>query len=323
MTIQECLSLSALIGLLLVGCTSEQPEVAIDGSSTVFPITEAVADEFRQKNASIRVTVGVSGTGGGFKKFCAGEIDINDASRPIKEKEEKIADENKIGYIELPVAFDGLSVVVNKANTFVDYLSIDELNQIWSRDGKFRTWKDVRPNWPDRPIKLYGPGTASGTFDYFVEAVLGKKGEPIPFTSNEDDNVIVKGVAGDPDALGFFGYAYFAENQDRLNVVPIKHGDKDPVPPSLTTINNGTYSPLSRPIFIYVSAESRNRPEIQEFVNFYLDNAAQLSQAVGYVALPQPAYAAAKARFTGGVTGSIFRDAEAGTDIETLMQRYR
>jgi phosphate transport system substrate-binding protein len=331
-----------LIAALAAGCTPEaapksgdpaapaapaspaptgKTTVTIDGSSTVFPISAAIAEKFQEKNRGVRVTVGLSGTGGGFKKFGAGEIDISDASRPIKESEEKIAAEHGIGFIEIPVAFDGMSIVVNKNNRFVDHLTIAELKEIWALDGKFRKWKDVRPNWPDKPIVLYGPGTNSGTFDYFVEAVLGKDGKCRPdFTASEDDNVIVTGVSGDPDSLGYFGFAYYKENSEILRAVPIADGSKAPVMPSVETINNGTYSPLSRPIFIYVSDKASARGEVRSFVEFYLDHAAETSSEVGYVALPESVYAEAKKRFGASVTGSIFRTAEAGTDIEALMR---
>jgi len=301
--------------------SSGRTTVTIDGSSTVFPISAAMAEKFQEANPGVRVTVGLSGTGGGFKKFGAGEIDISDASRPIKESEEKVAAEHGIGFIEIPVAFDGMSVVVNKNNRFVDHLTIAELKEIWARDGKFRKWKDVRPNWPDRPIVLYGPGTDSGTFDYFVEAVLGKDGECRPdFTASEDDNVIVTGVSGDPDSLGYFGFAYYQENAELLRAVPIADGSKSPVMPTIETINNGTYSPLSRPIFIYVSDKASARKEVRDFVHFYLDHAAETTAEVGYVPLPTSVYSEAKKRFGANVTGTIFRTAEAGTDIEALMK---
>lgn len=312
------------LALCSISCTSgegEKLDISIDGSSTVFPITEAIAEEFRGVAPNVRVTVGVSGTGGGFKKFGAGEIDINDASRPIKELEEENAIANGIDYVEIPVAFDGISVVVNKSNAFVDHLSVAELREIWSRDGGARKWKDLRPEWPDKEIVLYGPGTDSGTFDYFVEAVLGKDGECRPdFSASEDDNVIVTGVSGDPDSLGFFGFAYYKENKDLLRVVPIQDGDGAPVTPSIETINNGTYTPLSRPIFIYVSNKASARPEVKQFVHFYLEQAPTLSELVGYVSLPAPVYAAAKERFDAQVTGSVFREAEAGVDIEQVMK---
>ena len=267
--------------------------VKVDGSSTVFPITEAVAEEFGKVKAHrrVRVTVGVSGTGGGFKKFLAGETDINDASRPIKQREIDKAKKNGVKYIELPVAYDGLSVVVNKSNTWVDYLTVAELHKIWKRGSTVKTWKDIRSNWPKKKIQLYGPGTDSGTFDYFTEVINGKSQvSRSDFTKSEDDNVLVTGVAGDKGSLGYFGFAYYVENKDKLKVVPIKQGDKKPVAPTMTTINNGSYAPLSRPIFIYVNLKSAKKPEVREFVRYYLKHAKELVAEVGYVPLPDQDY---------------------------------
>ncbi|VAX31168.1 Phosphate ABC transporter, periplasmic phosphate-binding protein PstS (TC 3.A.1.7.1) [hydrothermal vent metagenome] len=264
--------------------------IRIDGSSTVFPITEAVAEEFGKKYRRVRVTVAVSGTGGGFKKFSIGETDINDASRPIKSSEKKLAQKNGTQYIQLPVAFDGISVVVNPKNTWLDYLTVAELKMIWEPGSQVTTWKDIRADWPDRKIRLYGPGTDSGTFDYFTGAINGKShASRSDFTKSEDDNVLVQGVAGDRDALGYFGFAYYTGNKDKLKIVPIKN-KSEPVAPSLTTINDGSYAPLSRPIFIYVSEKAVQRPEVAEFVEFYLKNAAVLSREVGYVPLPKSQY---------------------------------
>lgn len=264
--------------------------IRVDGSSTVFPITEAVAEEFGKVHRRARVTVGVSGTGGGFKKFCAGEIDINDASRPIKSSEIKLAKKNGIEYFELPVAYDGISVVINPKNTWVDHLTVGELKMIWEPGSQVKTWKDIRADWPDRKIRLYGPGTDSGTFDYFTEAVNGKShASRSDYTKSEDDNVLVQGISGDRDSLGYFGFAYYSENKDKLKLVPVKN-KTTPVAPSLKTINDGSYSPLSRPIFIYVREKSVMRPEVAAFVEFYLKNADQLSQEVGYVPLPKSQY---------------------------------
>ena len=291
-------ALAGILGLLIAstgfaGSSTLKGTVKVDGSSTVFPITEAVAEEFGKvkEHRRVRVTVGVSGTGGGFKKFLAGETDINDASRTIKQKEIDKAKKNGVKYIELPVAYDGLSVVINKSNSWVDYLTVAELHKIWKPGSTVKTWKDIRPNWPDQKIHLYGPGTASGTFDYFTEAINGKSQvSRSDFTKSEDDNVLVTGVAGDKGSLGYFGFAYYVENKDKLKVVPIKQGDKKPVAPTMTTINNGSYAPLSRPIFIYVNFEAANKPAVREFVRFYLKQAKELAAEVGYVPLPDQEY---------------------------------
>ena len=302
--------------LMLIACNSGDNKsdsssalsgvVKVDGSSTVFPVTEAVAEEFGKVHPKVRVTVGISGTGGGFKKYCVGEIDINDASRTIKGKEIKVAKENNVEYIELPVAYDGLSVVMNKNNDFIDYLTVEELNSIWKFGSKMKLWSDVRKGWPKEEIKLYGPGTDSGTFDYFKEAIIGKKNNiRSDFTKSEDDNVLVTGVSGSKYALGFFGYAYYAENKDKLKVVSID-GGKGPVSPTEKSINDGSYSPLSRPIFIYVNPESAKRPEVDAFVNFYLKNSSSLAGEVGYVALPDELLIKAINRYTNKITGKWF-----------------
>jgi len=294
--------------------------VRVDGSSTVFPITEAVAEEFQKAHPGVRVTVGISGTGGGFKKFCIGETDINDASRLIKSKELAKAAENGIEFIELPVAFDGISVVVNPRNDFVDFLTIEELSKIWHPGSTVKKWSDVRPGWPNRPITLYGPGTDSGTFDYFTQAINGKEQACRPdFTASEDDNVLVQGIAGDENALGFFGYAYYVENRSRLKVVPIDAGNGS-VTPSVETINNGTYQPLSRPIFIYVCRKAAERPEVDAFVRFYIENAETLVKEVGYVPLPQKVYQLALRRFEKRITGSAFLGKKTvGVKLEDLL----
>ncbi|MBI2873614.1 MAG: PstS family phosphate ABC transporter substrate-binding protein [Firmicutes bacterium] len=264
--------------------------IKVDGSSTVFPITEAVAEEFNKLHPGVRVTVGISGTGGGFQKFTAGEIDISDASRPIKDSEKEGAGAGGVEYIEIPVAFDGLSVVVNRANDWVDHLTVAELKKIWEPSSIVSRWNQVRPGWPDREIQLFGPGTDSGTFDYFTEAVIGKEDASRPdYTASEDDHVLVQGVAGNRGALGYFGYAYYQENAGRIKAVPIDAGP-GPVPPSEETINNGTYAPLARPIFIYVNKESLKRPEVREFVRFYLTEGIRLIPQVGYIPLPSEEY---------------------------------
>jgi phosphate transport system substrate-binding protein len=294
--------------------------VRVDGSSTVFPITEAVAEEFRSVQPKVRVTVGFSGTGGGFKKFLVEETDINDASRPIKGKEIEKGEENGVSYIELPVAYDGLSVVINPANDFVDHLTVEELHRMWRPDSDVTTWQDVRPEWPAEKIRLYGPGVDSGTFDYFTEAINGKSQVcRADFTASEDDNVLVQGVAGDKYAIGFFGFAYYIENKDKIKVVPIDGGN-GPVAPTMDSINNGSYAPLSRPVFIYVSPKAAERPEVDAFVKFYLDNAPALSAEVGYVPLPDAVYDLAKQRFQKRVTGTVYGEHSKGKSLENLFK---
>jgi phosphate transport system substrate-binding protein len=281
-------------------------KVRLDGSSTVFPISEAVAEEFAAVAPAVRVTVGVSGTGGGFKKFIAGEVDINDASRTIKESEQEKAATKGVDFIELPVAFDGLSIVTNLENDWADQLTVAELNTIWKPDSVVTTWADVRAEWPDEVIRLYGPGTDSGTFDYFTKVINGKEqASRADFTASEDDNVLVQGIAGDKYSLGYFGFAYYKENSSKLKLIAVDGGD-GPVRPTLQTINDGTYRPLSRPIFIYVNPSSLNDPAVSAFVNFYLNNAGLLSEEVGYVAMPKAVYKAAARRVELRETGTAY-----------------
>lgn len=291
-----------LLPFLLSSCGSggDIKSINIDGSSTVYPITEAVAEEFRSEAPGTRVTVGVSGTGGGFQQFLAGETAINDASREIQPSEIELAKKNGIDYVQLSVAYDGLAVVVHPENDWVDYLEVEELRSIWEPEaqGELMRWNQIRPDWPDQQMNLYGPGVASGTYDYFTEAIIGESGSSRgDFTASEDDNVLVQGVATDQYALGFFGLAYFEENQDRLRLVAVKDGEGEPVKPSTETVSEGTYTPLSRPLFIYVSEEAAQRPEVQKFVNYYLDVAPSLTKSVGYVAMPDSAYQAQKQKF--------------------------
>ncbi len=268
--------------------------VSVDGSSTVFPISEAVAEEFLSVQPRVRVTVGVSGTGGGFYKFLSGEIDITGVSRVIKDSEVEEARSSKIDFLQIPIAYDGLSVVVNKANNWVDYLTVDDLKKIWTPGSAVKSWRDIRPQWPDEPLHLYGPGTDSGTFDYFTEIINGESGSSrSDYTFSEDDNILVQGVSGDINALGFFGHAYFIANESVLKLVPIDSG-KGPVRPSRDTIYDGTYEPLSRPMFIYVSKQSLERQEVRAFVEFYLDQASMLAQEVGYVEMPESGYQKSK-----------------------------
>jgi len=266
--------------------------IQIDGSSTVFPVTEAVAEEFRSEQPKVKVTIGVSGTGGGFKKFSRGETNISNASRPIKDKEKAACEENNITYLELEVAYDGLAVLVHPENDWVDSFNVEELKKIWepAAQGKIMKWNQIRPEWPNEEIHLFGPGVASGTYDYFTEAVVGKSGSSRgDFTASEDDHVLVQGIAGDKYSLGFFGLAYYTENKDKLKLIGV-HNGTEVVKPTLETVSNGTYTPLSRPLFIYVNSTSIKQPEVIEFVNFYIDNAADLSKDVGYIPLPAENY---------------------------------
>jgi len=281
--------------------------VDIDGSSTVYPITEAVAEEFRSEAPNVRVTVGISGTGGGFKRFAIGEIDVSDASRPIKDAEFKAATDNGIEFIEIPVSYDGLSIVINKDNTWARDITVDELKKIFLEQGAAKTWKDVRADWPAEPIKVFAPGTDSGTYDYFKE-VVAPKGESIrpDMSTSEDDNVLVTGVSGNKGAIGFFGCAYYFENQDKLGILPVVNSDGQAVKPSPEAIEDGSYNPFSRPLFIYVNKASADRPEVDAFVNFYLDNAAQLAAEVGYVSLPSTVYETARKRYENRVAGSCY-----------------
>jgi phosphate transport system substrate-binding protein len=299
--------------------------IQIDGSSTVFPITEAVAEEFQKaKKGKVKVTVGIAGTGGGFKKFCRGEIDISDASRPILKQEMEACKGAGIEYFELPIAYDALTVIVNPKNDWVKALTVSDLKKMWepSAQGKVTNWNQVHSEWPNAPLKLFGPGADSGTFDYFTEAVVGKaKSSRGDFTASEDDNVLVQGVANDRNALGYFGFAYYVENQKKLKGVPID-GGKGPVAPSAKTVEDGTYQPLSRPIFIYVSKKAMDKPEVKEFVEFYLKNAPTLVKQVKYVALPQSAYTINTEHLQKGKIGTVFGgEAQVGVKIEDLMKR--
>jgi phosphate binding protein len=300
-------------------------DILIDGSSTVYPVTQAAAEEFMQYAPNVRITVGISGTGGGFKKFCAGETDIQDASRPISPEEAQTCAENSVEYIELPVAFDGLTVMVNPENDWVDCMTVAELKMIWepAAQGKITRWNQVRPEWPDAPLNLYGAGADSGTFDYFTEAIMGKAKESRgDYQASEDDNVLVQGIAGDKYALGFFGYAYYQENTDKLKAIAIDNGNGQCVLPSTETILNGTYQPLSRPIFIYVKASEADRPEVSAFVEFYLSKSFTpliASREVGYVPLSDEVYEAVLKRFQNRVTGTLFPN---GAEVGATLNRY-
>jgi phosphate transport system substrate-binding protein len=303
--------------------------VAIDGSSTVFPVTEAVAEEFmKSTGGKVKVTVGISGTGGGFKKFCRGEIDVADASRPILEEELKAARENGIDFVELPICFDALTVAVNPKATWIDTITVEELKKIWEPDaqGKITKWNQIRPEWPDKEIALFGAGADSGTFDYFTEAVCGKaKSSRGDFTASEDDNVLVQGIEGNEFALGYLPYAYFDANRAKLKALQVdwEKDQEGPVGPSMEAVVQGKYNPLSRPLFIYVSKKSAaEKPEVRAFVDFYLSNAKQLAAEVKYLPLPDGAYAMAENRFAKMQTGSGFGGVpEVGLPVEDILKR--
>ena len=321
------------IGALIAGTVGFTPLTAtaqaikIDGSSTVYPISEAVAEEFQVvKKASVKVTVGISGTGGGFKKFCRGELDITNASRPILKAEMEICKAAGIDYIELPIAYDALTVIVHKDNAFLNSITVAELKKMWepAAQGKITKWNQVNPAWPDAPLKLFGAGSDSGTFDYFTEAIVGKaKSSRGDYTASEDDNVLVQGVSRDKGAIGYFGYAYYAENQDKLKaVLIIAKAGAAAVGPSDKSVEDGSYQPLSRPIFIYVKAKSLERAEVQEFVSFYLKNAAKLAKEVRYIPLPKIAYELAAEHVSKKKIGTVFGGTpEVGVKIEDLMRR--
>ncbi|MEO0409331.1 MAG: phosphate ABC transporter substrate-binding protein PstS family protein [Cyanobacteria bacterium P01_A01_bin.135] len=292
-------------------------DILVDGSSTVFPISEAMAEEFMADNPDTRVTVGVSGSGGGFKKFCAGETDISNASRPIKQEEMDLCAEAGIEFIEVPVAFDGVTVVVNDQNDWAECLTADQLGQMWAPDaeGTITSWSQIDPSYPDQELALYGPGTDSGTYDYFTDAVTGEEGESRgDYTASEDDNVIVQGVQADPGGLGFFGYAYYEENQDTLTSVAIENANGECINAGSDVIADGTYNPLARPIFFYVKTESyETKPQVKAFADYQIDQANEgLISEVGYIPLPGEIVEKANARLEGGTTGSIY---EGGSSV--------
>lgn len=291
------LILSAAVTFTLISCgnnKNEEGSITVDGSSTVYPVTEALAEEFRSVSPKTMVTIGVSGTGGGFQKFGRGEIDIANASRPIKDKEAAIAKENGVNFVELEVAYDGLAVVVHPENDWVTSMTVEQLRRLWepSAQGTITRWNQINPEWPDEEIHLFGPGVASGTFDYFTEAIVGESGTSRgDYTASEDDNVLVQGVSGDKFGLGFFGLAYYEANQDKLKLVSIDNGN-GPVSATSETIRDGSYAPLSRPLYIYVNSTSLRNPKVIEFVRFYLEEAPGLMKDVGYVPLTEAEYKA-------------------------------
>ncbi|HBZ31094.1 MAG TPA: phosphate ABC transporter substrate-binding protein PstS family protein [Nitrosomonas nitrosa] len=304
-----------------------RPIVTIDGSSTVYPVTEAVAEDFQiAQKGKIRVTVGISGTGGGFKKFCRAEIDIVNASRPILHSEMEACRAAGVQYIEMPIAFDALTIAVNPHNTWSRTMTVEELKKIWepSAQGKITKWNQVNPAWPDERIKLFGAGADSGTFDYFTEAIVGKaKSSRGDFTASEDDNVLVQGIASDRHSLGFFGFAYYIENRNKVSVVAVDSG-KGGVIPSPETVENGSYQPLSRPIFIYVNAKAVDKPEVNEFVNFYMKNAPTLVKEVKYFPLPSEAYQLNLDHLRERKVGTVFEgESKINLNIEELLKLER
>jgi phosphate transport system substrate-binding protein len=315
------------MGVLLAMAGASAQVVKIDGSSTVYPITEGVAEDFQKmKKNAVKVTVGISGTGGGFKKFCRGETDISNASRPILQKEMDDCKAAGVEYVELPVAFDALTVVINPKNTWLKHATVEELKKLWepAAQGKVLRWNQVNPAWPDQPVKLFGAGADSGTFDYFTEAIVGKsKSSRGDFTASEDDNVLVQGVSQDVNALGFFGYAYFAENQSRLKALPIvEKAGKPAVLPSEATVLDGTYQPLSRPIFIYVNVKSLAKPEVREFAEYMMKSAQRIAKEVKYVPLPAKAYTIGLEHIAKVKKGTVFGGKnEVGVRIEDLLSR--
>ncbi len=324
----KLVSALALVGAGFLAATAAQAQVVkIDGSSTVYPITEAVAEEFQKaKKNAIKVTVGISGTGGGFKKFCRDETDLSNASRPITEKEMADCKAAGIEYIEMPVAYDALTVVINPKNTFLKQATVEELKKMWepAAQGTITKWNQINPAWPDAPIKLFGAGADSGTFEYFTEAIVGKaKSSRGDYTASEDDNVLVQGVSRDVNASGYFGYAYYAETQARLKGLPIvnpKTGKA--VEPSGANVENASYQPLSRPIFVYVKVKSLDKPEVREFIDFYMKNSDKLVREVKYVPLPKAAYDGNLKHVKDLKKGTVFGGKpEVGITIEELMRR--
>jgi len=317
------ITISALLmivvaSLSFVGCGGEEAKIVIDGSSTVYPISDRMLNEFRKVNADVNISVGTSGTGGGFVKFGKGETDISDASRPIKAEEAEECKKNNIEFIELPVAYDGLSIVVSTKNTFCNELTTDQLFEIFAEEGSAKTWKDVNDAWPAEPISIFAPGEASGTFDYFQEVILKKKKASLRkgSTTSESDSTLVTGIQDSEFAIGFFGYAYFDNNRETLKALKING-----VAPGAETIENGTYAPFSRPLFIYVAKSAADKEHVAQFVSFYLEKAPNLVADVGYFPLPDSVYAATKKRFADRVTGSVYAAEDAKK--KTLSELYK
>jgi phosphate transport system substrate-binding protein len=318
--------LGGLAAIAVPELAAAQSVIKIDGSSTVFPIAEAVAEEFQiSKRGKVRVTVGIAGTGGGFKRFCRGETDISNASRPILKEEMEQCRAAGIKYMELPVAFDALTVVVNPQNTWVKTLTVADLKKMWEpgAQGRVTKWNQVRSEWPNQPLMLFGPGADSGTFDYFTEAVNGRaKASRGDYTASEDDNVLVQGVETNKNALGYFGFAYYVAHKERMRAVEITNPRGKAVGPSIEAVNDGSYQPLSRPLFIYVRDSSAQRAEIREFIQFYLTEGGNLAKEVGYVPLPPTAYQLALKHFNDKKMGTVFGGVpEVGVTIDNLLAR--
>lgn len=304
---KKIFALLLFCGFFIYSCGSEGPsnEIKIDGSGTVYPITEAVAEEFRKVEPNIRVSVGSSGSGAGFKKFTRGETDISNSSREISEDEKQLAEENGVEYQQFSIALDGISIVAHAENDWVETLTPEELNDIWENDSEVQQWSDIRDEWPDEEIRLYGPNTAHGTYDFFTEVINGESGASrTDYNAVADYNVAVQGISSDRYALGYFGLAYYEENADQLKLIGIDAGD-GAVMPSLETVKNNTYKPLSRSLYIYVSKEAAKRPAVQKFVEFYFDNAAELAQDVGYVPMPTEDYEEQKSAFRSFVSDTV------------------
>ncbi|MFD3005347.1 PstS family phosphate ABC transporter substrate-binding protein [Thermus tengchongensis] len=314
-----------LYGLLLLALAgTAMAQIRADGSSTVYPITQAVAEEFVTRNPQVRISVAFSGTGAGFQKFCRGETDISNASRPIRKSEMEACQKAGIQFVEIPIAFDALTVMVNRQNTWAQCLTTAQLRSIWEPNSKVNFWKDLNPAWPNRRIVLFGPGTDSGTFDYFTEAIMGRAGSSRKdYFPSEDDNVILRGVIGNPYAMAYVGYAYYEENKDKVRALAI-NGGRGCVAPSRETVLNGTYIPLSRPLFIYVNAKSLERKEVRDFIDFYLSPAARRAiRATGYVELPDEAYRIGQALVARKKLGSFFADLPPGTPLAKFIEELR
>ncbi|WP_018462175.1 PstS family phosphate ABC transporter substrate-binding protein [Thermus oshimai] len=316
-------AIGLVLAAALLGVASAQ-QIRADGSSTVYPITQAVAEEFTARNPNVKVTVAFSGTGGGFKKFCRGETDIQDASRPIKKEELEECTKNGIRFLELPVAYDALTLIIHPQNTFAACMKTSEIKAIWEPNSRVRTWRDVRPTWPNERIQLFGAGTDSGTFDYFTEAIMGKAGAiRTDYQPTEDDNVTIRGVAGNRYALGFLGVAYYEENKDKVKAVAVDNG-KGCVLPTRENVLNGTYQPLSRPLFIYVSLKSLERKEVQDFVEFYLSAQARRAiRSTGYIELPSDAYQVVQEILKRRKTGTFFMDLPPGTPLSKFVEELK